>query len=378
MNKSFRGQWEGFTAKNSPVLVNMGLNVKNINGTVSLFEHAIIDNKKIYYYLWYHLEGKATNKEKIKGKLYNPVLYDYNGNIIADDEYDEFKEKAGIEFPDSTAFNAVLKNNNELRIISISKYQTAPDQKNAFELKKKDLSTSIIPARDMRWSDFKNYALKQNDELIYRGQPKQWPLQTAYHRTGYADLVQYLDFEIPQLEHYINSISTHPYNHKDNHSLGSLLNLAQHHGYPTPLLDWSRSPYVAAFFAFENESKLKEGEKISIFVFNDIKWAEMAGRTADLRTPRSVVRTMELPGFGNSRALPQQSITMFSNVDDIESIIKTNEDLEKETYLEHIIIPVSDAEEAMRDLSLMGITWGSMFPDFDGVCKQLKFRHFKK
>jgi len=41
----------------------------------------------------------------------------------------------------------------------------------------------------------------------------------------------------------------------------------RHFGFPSPLLDWSRSPFVAAFFAFRDESPSGSREKRSIFVY---------------------------------------------------------------------------------------------------------------
>lgn len=375
MNPSYIGQWKGDSQAGSVVLVNIAQNDEVLSGRISVYEAVQVDGNPITYWTWSFFTSDSFNDTHINGKVNRPSIHKQYGELLTDDELNLLMQKSGLQFPVETKFTGERKGEYELEVEWKSIYPDGSTREDKVLLRKERIGGSKIAHEEMNWSRFKEYALEQKDGLIYRGQARHWRLRTSFHRTGHADLISYLDEKVPELERHINAVSDHNYDTFNDRSLGALLNLAQHHGYPTPLLDWTRSPYVAAFFAFEDESRLKKEGHVSVFEFDERKWANMAGRSAQIRVPNFVVRTLELPGFGNSRVLPQQSITMYSNVDNIEGIIKANEQHAGQ-YIKAVSIPVSDRKAAMRDLSLMGITWGSMFPGFDGVCKQLRARHF--
>lgn len=240
-------------------------------------------------------------------------------------------------------------------------------------------------AADMKlsWGEFKDFVSEQcvpNPGLFFRGhRSNRFKLRSSFHRCGRNDLHAYLEVDIPNLVREVNAVSPHLYNPRDAEDFGALLSLAQHHGYPTPLLDWTLSPYVAAFFAFDGSRAAKDEsvEYVRIYVFNSSLWEQGTNNRSSLRDPIPNISFHQFAAHNNPRCVPQQAIASFTSVDDMEDFFRRYEKRKGRKPLVVIDIPVQEERRALRELHLMGITAATLFPGLDGVCRSLRAGYFE-
>jgi len=244
------------------------------------------------------------------------------------------------------------------------------------------LDDSELDAEDKTWSEFKDYVSKlESKKFIYRGQRKPWKLSTSFHRSGRFGLNRYLNFDIPTLHRYLSSQTKHFFNLLNGDENGAFYNLVQHHGYPTPLLDWTSSPYVAAYFAYkeiskEDSKKANKSDKVRIFIFDREGWVDDFPQLGQLLLSSPHFSIREFLAIENNRMIPQQAVSSLTNLVDIESYIQGQELIRRKKYLWAIDLPVAERVKVMKELEYMGITAGALFPGLDGTCEDLKERHF--
>lgn len=239
--------------------------------------------------------------------------------------------------------------------------------------------SSRIDGLKMNWSDFKEYVSSlARDTYFFRGQKKPWKLQTSFHRRERYCLDSYLNFDVPKLHKRLSSLTKHYFNLQVPEQNGAFFNLLQHHGYPTPLLDWSHSPYVSAFFAFRDwEIGYQGSEDVRIYIFNSAAWQKYT-QFQILNPPIPHLSIMDFVSMDNQRIVPQQAITTVTNISDIEHYLLSKGDEMNTDFIVAIDIPAKEREMAMQDLRYMGITAGSMFPGLDGACEEMKEMFFDK
>lgn len=234
------------------------------------------------------------------------------------------------------------------------------------------------------WQKYKEWiatTVNAGVEFYFRGQRKiDWPLQTSFHRlspSADVSMDDYLTRVIPEVGYQASLYDNEPINISDSLQFGMLLAKLQHHGFPTPLLDWTLSPYIAAYFAYKDvDPHQPDTDFVAIYMFEYEAWSLAFQQIFDLRDSTEFVSTLRPHAMGNFRMQRQMAATTLSNVSDIGKYITKRGHEVGKSFLFHAALPVSERKLVMNELNLMGINSMTMFPDFDGVCRSMKEKYF--
>lgn len=153
--------------------------------------------------------------------------------------------------------------------------------------------------------------------------------------------------------------------------------IMQHHSAPTRLLDWTRSPFVALYFAVAQEPDRDGG----VWWFNVGALMEVMDERHQFKTMQreelsAVWQTVGTPQamfpldlyFKSQRMIAQQGVfTICANITgDHGTIIDTSLDgIDRAHQL--LVIPKERKSELLRKLEIMNITASSLFPGLDGL-----------
>jgi len=259
-------------------------------------------------------------------------------------------------------------------------WSAADGKAGALQLSRSDIegSSALVGRADLAsWDQFKQWAISQKPRShIFRGQRFPDKLASTFHRTWRKDLNEWISSDVEKLFGVVAERVTYPLQLGNLAHNAAIWSILQHHGYPTPMLDWTYSPFVAAFFAFQHVEP-DQTRSPRIFLFDQAAWNDRYGLRAfivDAAPPQIVV--LESMAVGNPRSSPQQALSTVTNVADVEAFIRSREEEDKRCYLTVCDLPAQDKPRIMRELELMGITYGSLFPGLDGICRDMKDRLF--
>jgi len=155
------------------------------------------------------------------------------------------------------------------------------------------------------------------------------------------------------------------------------LALARHHGLRSPILDWTLSPYIAAFFAFMDALELRNP---------GFQSGGTAVRLGDIGGPVAIwsliidENKVEIPNefqviqtrkddFQRQRA--QQGVFTHLTHDTYLDVRSYLESRHLASQLGLFTIPFRETAKALTDLNMMNINFASLFPDLDGAAKHV-------
>jgi hypothetical protein len=155
--------------------------------------------------------------------------------------------------------------------------------------------------------------------------------------------------------------------------------LAQHHGLPTRLLDWTQGAYTALWFAvhlpFKASEKLTTSGHGVVWVFApDVEDYLLNVKEASPFDNKSITKIFR-PRIMSRRISAQAGMFTVHKIIDKKRFIALEKNNKYKHKLTKFIIPPRNFASLRKDLHMFNINYSSQFPDLDGLSHHLEWRH---
>lgn len=179
--------------------------------------------------------------------------------------------------------------------------------------------------------------------------------------------------DLPDMENYEKQIGDEQRLLPGRFPAYAYLVYLRHHGFPSPLLDWTKSPYVAAYFAFRDVSS--NAKKVAIYAFCEFTTGHKIGSG----------NAPEITGLGpyvqsHRRHFQQQSAYTICTVCQNGQLVyarhqdvfdRANEDQDE---LIKFVLPASERLKVLQNLDLHNINAYSLFGSEDSLMETVAIR----